>query len=264
MFSWVASVAVLAGLAANHPHASDPAIGAADSVRARTPVAAVTSDSGVAADTADTTHVGASVAPVAARGPVLMSPMEATLARVMASEGGQKALGSEGFGHKDFFAADLDSALADTTQGTRRPRAIEYSEAYHTRLKIHQIGAYLMLPLFISEYIIGQKLLNSTNRSGGLKAAHGAVAAGVGIVFVANTVTGAWNFWDSRKDPNGRTRRDVHSALMLLSDVGFVLTAASGSSANHSLSQARTHRTIAISSIALSAVGSGMMWLWKN
>jgi hypothetical protein len=46
--------------------------------------------------------------------------------------------------------------------------------------------------------------------------------------------------------------------------VGFVLTAVSGSNANHSLSQARTHRTIAISSIALSAVGSGMMWLWKN
>ncbi|MDB4910110.1 MAG: hypothetical protein JWO39_933, partial [Gemmatimonadetes bacterium] len=98
----------------------------------------------------------------------------------------------------------------------------------------------------------------------GLKTAHSAVAAGVGIVFVANTVTGAWNFWDSRKDPNGKTRREVHSALMLLSDVGFVLTAVSGSNANHSLSQARTHRTIAISSIALSAVGSGMMWLWKN
>jgi hypothetical protein len=261
MFSWVASVALIAGLAANHPNASDPAIGAADSVRARTAMRAMwASDSGVATDTADTTRAPV----VTARGPVLMTPMEATLASVMASEGSQIPLESDGFGRKEFFAADLDSALADTTQGTRRPRAIEYSEAYHTRLKIHQIGAYVMLPLFISEYIIGQKLLNSTNRSGGLKTAHGAVAAGVGIVFVANTVTGVWNFWDSRKDPNGRTRRDVHSALMLLSDVGFVLTAASGSSANHSLAQARTHRTIAISSIALSAVGSGMMWLWKN
>jgi hypothetical protein len=263
MISWVASVAIIAGLAANHPHASDPAIGATDGVRARTLAPAVLmSDSVVATDTADTTLAGASGA--SARGPVLVTPMEAAIAKVMADEASQQRCESDCFNRKDFFASDLDSTAGDTTQGTRRPRAIEYSEAYHTRLKIHQIGAYAMLPLFISEYIIGQKLLNSTNRSGGLKTAHSAVAAGVGIVFVANTVTGAWNFWDSRKDPNGKTRREVHSALMLLSDVGFVLTAVSGSNANHSLSQARTHRTIAISSIALSAVGSGMMWLWKN
>jgi hypothetical protein len=168
------------------------------------------------------------------------------------------------FDHQEFLTFRGDSIVTDTTQTTRRPRAIEYSDAYHTRLKIHQIGAYLMLPLFVTEYVLGEKLLTSTNRSNGLKTAHGMVAAGVGVVFVANTVTGAWNFWDSRKDPNGRTRRDVHSALMLASDVGFVLTAASAGNAQHSLSQARTHRTIAISSIALSAIGSGMMWLWKN
>jgi hypothetical protein len=168
------------------------------------------------------------------------------------------------FEHQDFFAHSGDSIVTDTTLPTRRPRAIEYSEAYHTRLKIHQIGAYLMIPLFISEYVLGEKLLTSTNRSGGLKTAHSAVAAGVGVVFVANTVTGAWNFWDARKDPNGRARREVHSALMVASDVGFLLTAASAGNAKRSLSRARTHRTIAISSIALSAIGSGMMWLWKN
>jgi hypothetical protein len=154
--------------------------------------------------------------------------------------------------------------LGDTTYRTQRPRAIEYSEAYHTRLKIHQIGAYAMLPLFISEYIIGQKLLTSTNRSGGLKTAHSLIAGAVGIVFVSNTVTGAWNLWDARKDPNGRARRDIHSALMLASDIGFVATAISASNAKRSLVDARRHRTIAISSIALSAVGSGMMWLWRN
>ncbi|MBK5186826.1 MAG: hypothetical protein JJD97_01200 [Gemmatimonadaceae bacterium] len=153
---------------------------------------------------------------------------------------------------------------ADTTSGSRRPRAIEYSDAYHTRLKIHQIGAYAMLPLFISEYIIGQKLLTSTNRSHSLKSAHSLIAGAVGIVFVSNTVTGVWNAWDSRKDPNGRARRNIHAALMLASDVGFVWTAMSASGAKRSLVDARRHRTIAISSIALSAVGSGMMWLWRN
>ena len=224
MISWLASVATVASLAAGHPVTADTTL----------------------VDT--TAHVRAAVTPVSD-----------TTAAADSSR-----LRSAPFVHQGFFALSGDSIVTDTTQTTRRPRAIEYSEAYHTRLKIHQIGAYLMIPLFISEYVLGEKLLTSTNRSNGLKTAHSAVAAGVGVVFVANTVTGAWNFWDSRKDPNGRTRRDVHSAIMLASDVGFLLTAASAGNANHSLSQARTHRTIAISSIALSAIGSGMMWLWKN
>lgn len=157
-----------------------------------------------------------------------------------------------------------DVLWADTTHASRRPRAIEYSDAYHTRLKIHQIGAILMFPLFIGEYVLGQKLLTSTNRSGGLKTAHSAVAGGVGVVFVANTVTGAWNFWDARKDPNGRTRRDIHSAIMLASDIGFLWTAASAGGAKRSLQQARHHRNLALGSISLSAIGAGMMWLWKD
>ena len=167
------------------------------------------------------------------------------------------------------FAFDDDSLLAaasaaDTTTRAQRPRAIEYSDAYHTRLKIHQIGAYAMLPLFIGEYFVGQKLLNSTTRPRGLKSAHSLLAGAVGIVFATNTITGAWNLWDARKDPKGRTRREIHSVLMLASDAGVLLTAMSGSNAKHSLANARTHRTIAISSIALSAVGTGMMWLWRN
>lgn len=156
------------------------------------------------------------------------------------------------------------TGAADTTTRSQRPRAIEYSDAYHTRLKIHQIGAYVMLPLFVGEYFVGQKLLNSTNRPGGLKSAHSVLAGAVGVVFATNTVTGVWNFWDARKDPKGRTRREIHSVLMLASDAGVLLTAISGSNANHSLANARTHRTIAISSIALSAIGTGMMWLWRN
>ncbi len=156
------------------------------------------------------------------------------------------------------------TSISDTTTRSQRTRAVEYSDAYHTRLKIHQIGAYAMLPLFITEYFVGQKLLNSTTRSQSLRSAHSLLAGGVGIVFAVNTVTGAWNLWDARKDPKGRKRREIHSVLMLASDAGVLLTAISGSNANHSLSNARTHRTIAISSIALSAVGTGMMWLWRD
>jgi hypothetical protein len=156
------------------------------------------------------------------------------------------------------------TATADTTTRSGRPRAIEYSDAYHTRLKIHQIGAYAMLPLFISEYFIGQKLLTSTNRSRSLKSAHSLIAGTLGVVFASNTVTGVWNFWDARTDPNGRVRREIHSVIMLASDVGMVASAMSAGKAKKSLVAARRHRTIAISSIALSAVGTGMMWLWRN
>lgn len=156
------------------------------------------------------------------------------------------------------------TSVLDTTTRSQRPRAIEYSDAYHVRLKIHQIGAYAMLPLFITEYFVGQKLLNSTTRPQGLRSAHSFLAGGVGAVFAVNTVTGAWNLWDARKDPKGRTRREIHSALMLASDAGVLLTAITGSNAKESLSSARTHRTIAISSIALSAIGTGMMWLWRD
>jgi hypothetical protein len=167
------------------------------------------------------------------------------------------------------LAASHDSLVAptesaDTTKRAGRPRAIEYSDAYHTRLKIHQIGAYAMLPLFITEYFVGQKLLNSTNRSRSLKTAHSFIAGALGVVFVSNTVTGAWNFWEARSDPAGRARREIHSVLMLASDVGMVATAISASGAKRSLVNARRHRTIAISSIALSAAGTGMMWLWRN
>ncbi|MEP7088007.1 MAG: hypothetical protein ABI884_11925, partial [Gemmatimonadota bacterium] len=50
------------------------------------------------------------------------------------------------------------TSISDTTTRSQRTRAVEYSDAYHTRLKIHQIGAYAMLPLFITEYFVGQKL----------------------------------------------------------------------------------------------------------
>jgi hypothetical protein len=63
--------------------------------------------------------------------------------------------------------------------------------------------------------------------SGAKKGAHVAVGVGIGALFGINTVTGVWNLWESRKDPNGRTRRVVLSILMLASDAGFVATPAS-------------------------------------
>jgi hypothetical protein len=111
-----------------------------------------------------------------------------------------------------------------TAGAEQRPTAIEYSDFYNLRRKIHMVASYATIPLFVGEYLAGQKLYDG-NGSESAKSAHGALTAGLAGLFAVNTVTGVWNLWDARKDPNGRTRRIVHSLLMLGADAGFVATA---------------------------------------
>ena len=172
----------------------------------------------------------------------------------------------------DLAGAGPDDCLTpdDTTRPSARPRAITYSDAYYTRLTIHRIGSYAMLPLFVTEVILGQKLINDSTPSSGLKTAHGIVAGGIVTVFAANTVTGVWNWLDARRDPSDHTLRNVHAAIMLASDVGFLWTATSTPGGirhtppNVRREQARRHRAIAIGSISVSAIGTAMMWIWKH
>ena len=147
----------------------------------------------------------------------------------------------------------------DTTQ--QRPRVVEYSDWYNRRLTIHRIGSYTMLPLFGAEYILGNQLLHG---DGGFKSAHVAVATGIGALFTINTVTGAWNLWDARADPAGRTRRTLHAITMLASDAGFIWTGAIAGAAKRSDANARRHRNVALGSIGVATIGTAMMWLWKD
>jgi hypothetical protein len=146
----------------------------------------------------------------------------------------------------------------------RRPRAIEYSDAYYKRLTIHRVGSYAMLPLFATEYALGQRLLTGTYPPKWVRSAHGVVAGGLGVLFTVNTVTGAWNLWDARHDENDRTRRFLHTGLMLASDAGFVWAGSIGEDANESPGGARQHRNVAVGSMVLSTAGTAMMWLWKD
>jgi hypothetical protein len=145
----------------------------------------------------------------------------------------------------------------------RRRHAIEYSDWYSRRLTIHRVGSYTMLPLFGAEYVLGNQLIHG-NQGSGMKGAHVAVATGIGALFTVNTVTGAWNWWDSRSDPTGRTRRTLHAITMLASDAGFVWTGAIGGNAKHSNDEARRHRNVALGSIGIATIGTAMMWLWKE
>lgn len=164
----------------------------------------------------------------------------------------------------------LTIVTADTPVVRRRPRAVEYSDLYYTRLTVHRYASYTMLPMFAAEYALGQNLMQDASPAQWMRPTHAFVAGGVGVLFGVNTITGAWNLWDSRNDPSGRTRRVVHSILMLASDGGFALTGALAPGhhrrySNYSdyLHRERLHRGVAIGSFALSTVGAAMMWFWK-
>lgn len=166
-------------------------------------------------------------------------------------------------------ALGSDSLIAGDTVARKRPRprAIEYSDAYYTRLKIHHLASYAELPLFAAEWTLGQRLLNEERTgfaSSGLKTSHQVVALGLGALFTVNTVTGGWNLWESRKDPAGRTLRIIHSVAMLGADAGFAWAGATGGGAKDTDVAANHHRTIAISSMALATAGTAMMWLFHD
>jgi hypothetical protein len=139
---------------------------------------------------------------------------------------------------------------------------VEYSQGYKTRLKIHKISSFAMLPLFATELILGQSIYNDPDS--GKKDAHVAVGVGIGTLFGINTVTGVWNLLESRKDPNGRKRRVIHSILMLAADAGFATTAALAPDTEHGGDDSRgAHRAAAITSIGLGTAGYLMMLFTK-
>ncbi len=163
-------------------------------------------------------------------------------------------------------------ALAETIH--QRPHAIVYSDWYTRRLTIHQWASWTMLPLSVGEYIVGEKLYKiQAGSDQGLRGTHQALATGIEVLFAVNTVTGAWNFWDSRHDPNGRTRRWIHSLSMLVADVGFLAAAGTapgddcaegGGICPPNSQRSGTHRNIAIGAFGLSTASWLMMLLWKN
>jgi hypothetical protein len=148
---------------------------------------------------------------------------------------------------------------------TNRPRAIEYSNAYGVRLTIHRYASYTMLPLFVAQYIAGRDLLdNNADASSFARNWHRPLATAVGGLFVINTVTGVWNLVESRHDPAGRTRRIIHSLLMLTADAGFTATGIVASGAHDSASRRSLHQTLAISSMGVALAGDLLMIVWKD
>jgi hypothetical protein len=189
-------------------------------------------------------------------------------------------LSNVGFPPADFgeaYAPELPDTLGpeplnpfrEAADSSHRPRAIEYSNFYYTRLAIHRAASYATLPLFAAEFIVGRKLITQdTSASGSLRNWHSVLAGGIAGLFAINTVTGVWNLLEDRKNPEGLTRRTLHSLMMLTADAGFVVT---GATAPHHrrntplpANYGRTHQAVAISSMGLALGSYLMMLIWKD
>jgi uncharacterized membrane protein len=150
--------------------------------------------------------------------------------------------------------------VVDTPRVARRPTVIEYSDWYGRRLTIHKWASYATLPLFAFQYVAGKQLYDkSTDAPSWAKNGHGIAATGIAVLFTVNTVTGVWNLWDARKDPEGRKSRTAHALLMLAADAGFTATGILAEKAERSADNRRLHRNIAISSMAVATVSYLMM-----
>ncbi len=155
------------------------------------------------------------------------------------------------------------AAPADTTR--RRPVAIEYSDWYGRRLRVHQVASWTMLPLFAVQYAAGQQLIDK-GRFGApawARNSHAPLATTLGVLFGVNTLTGGWNLWDARKDPAARKWRTAHAVLMLVADAGFAITPAfvdnESTEVGSDESNLKTHRNVAIASMSVATVSWLMM-----
>jgi hypothetical protein len=152
-------------------------------------------------------------------------------------------------------------AVADTVR--RRARAVEVSDAYEMRLRIHRYASYTMIPLFALQSIAGNQLYQAdktgAEKPGWAKGTHAVGAAGLAGLFTVNTVTGVWNLWESRGNETGRTKRWIHSILLLASDAGFTYSGISAGEAEDSQATRDRHRNVSYAAMASALAGYAVM-----
>jgi len=154
---------------------------------------------------------------------------------------------------------------------TRPPQAVTLSDGYYTRLDIHRYASYATLPLFIVEYLAGQKLLQEGSDAPlWADAVHKPAAYALAGVFTVNTVTGLWNLAESGGVQQGKTRRWVHAILMLAADAGFVYGASIAPSTEDIDARIAAgerggwtpHKRVTMASMGVVVAGLAMMYIW--
>jgi hypothetical protein len=147
-----------------------------------------------------------------------------------------------------------------------RPRAVEVSDWYGRRLTIHRTLSYTVIPIFGAQWFAGERIYKHGSQAPDwAKTTHRAGASALAGIFTVNTVTGLWNLWDSRGTRDGRTLRTVHALAMLVADAGFTYAGVKLSKdAETDFNKRREHRTIALSSMALTVVSGLAMKLYNK
>lgn len=131
-----------------------------------------------------------------------------------------------------------------------------YSEAYYRRLAIHRGASYAILPLFAFQFAAGLQLYEHGQEAPAwARNGHPIGAIGIAALFATNGVTGVMNLWEGRKDPDRPARTVVHGIMMLAAGAGFTATGFLADDAKRTVDGRRTHRTVAISSMAIATVG---------
>jgi hypothetical protein len=156
----------------------------------------------------------------------------------------------------------LAQAVVDTPR-TRRPRAVEVSDWYSRRLTIHRYVAYATIPVFALQWAAGDRLYKEGSQAPTwAKTGHRVGATSLAAMFTVNTVTGAWNWWDSRSASQGRVLRTLHALSMLGSDAAFTYAGIKLSDeAETSAIKRRQHRTVALSAMGVTVISGLAMKL---
>jgi hypothetical protein len=152
-------------------------------------------------------------------------------------------------------------------------QAVQLSDGYYTRLDIHRYAGYAVLPLFLIEYLAGQKLLEEGSGAPlWAEKVHKPAAYAVAGIFTLNTVTGLWNLAEAGKVRQGKKRRTLHSVLMLAADAGFIYSIAKAPSTSKIDDRIEAgkrggwtpHKASAIASMGVATVSYLMMYVWKG
>lgn len=148
----------------------------------------------------------------------------------------------------------------------RRRRAVELSEWYGRRLTIHRYVAYGTLPVFAAQWAAGKRLYDDSREAPQwAKTTHRIGATTLAAGFTVNTVTGLWNLWDSRTQPQGRGLRTLHALSMVAADAAFTYAGVKlADEAEQSADKRRQHRTVALSAMAVTTVSGLAMKLWNH
>jgi hypothetical protein len=145
-------------------------------------------------------------------------------------------------------------AVDQDTVPRRRAKAVVYSDGYGKRLALHKTLSWAMLPLFAVSYLSGDQLIQKgSDAPDWAQSVHPIAATSTAVLFGVNAVTGGWNLWEGRSDPNGRVKRFVHSALFMVASGGFAYTGSKlAEDAQENRSSRNAHRNMAVASMGVS------------